>query len=415
MVLGQRLGIRRRKRFRARADTRRQQVRIEPHIAVLDDLLCRRHIMVGDHGRPRLVEHHQRLARRRHHEIAGDDHVRGSRRRLARLDVVRIERESHMGENRSALLRQSRHVQRLRGLAVDVGRHGEHRSHRRHARAADAREHHVPRLMAQLRQGRLRKARQVEGRRAPLGIRLPVSARHRHEARAESFKTRVVRVAGGLVDLPLSPVFRFDRLHGQAVGLHRTVATALADRLVDEHAPGRRFHLPALDPPPLLRRAHLVIDQHGDARRVAQFDLDFFQLPAVEDARAFRQVAHAGIAGRIVRDDHDGLDALGLHLPRDLRHGLARLHLLAAGHRHGVVVEDLVRRIHLARDRCAYRQRAGMRICPVAQVYEHVRFGRERHLADPWRAFAAHLRMHVGASLRRERRHVVAADPRQRA
>ena len=56
-----------------------------------------------------------------------------------------------------------------------------------------------------------------------------------------------------------------------------------------------------------------------------------------------------------------------------------------------------------------------MRIGAIAEVHEDMVFRRERHLADPRRALAAHLRVHVGAPLRRERRHVVAADTRQRA
>ena len=43
----------------------------------------------------------------------------------------------------------------------------------------------------------------------------------------------------------------------------------------------------------------------------------------LEDARAFREVADARIARGVVSDDHDRLDAFRLHLPGDLRDGLA--------------------------------------------------------------------------------------------
>ena len=56
-----------------------------------------------------------------------------------------------------------------------------------------------------------------------------------------------------------------------------------------------------------------------------------------------------------------------------------------------------------------------MRIRTVAQVHEHMLLVGERRLPDPRRALAAHLRVHVRPPLRRERRHVVTADPRQRA
>jgi hypothetical protein len=66
--------------------------------------------------------------------------------------------------------------------------------------------------------------------------------------------------------------------------------------------------------------------------------------------------------------------------------------LLAAGHRHGVVVEDLVGDVDAGGDALADRQQAAVEIGAVAQVGEHVLVGREGLLADPGHALAAHLR-----------------------
>ena len=93
----------------------------------------------------------------------------------------------------------------------------------------------------------------------------------------------------------------------------------------------------------------------------------------------------------------------------DLRHGQAAVVLLPAGHGDGVVVEDLVGDVDAGGDRGADRQRAGMVVGAVADVLEHVVARRERRLADPVGALAAHM----GEAERRAvhpLHHVVAAD-----
>ena len=117
-----------------------------------------------------------------------------------------------------------------------------------------------------------------------------------------------------------------------------------------------------------------------------------------------------GVFLRLVGDDDDALDAFGRDLPRDLRDGQAAVERLAAGHRDGVVVEDLVGDIDAGRDREArIASAAGMDVGAVAEILEDVAALGERRLADPVRAFAAHLGEALGLAVH-PLRHEVAAD-----
>ena len=77
---------------------------------------------------------------------------------------------------------------------------------------------------------------------------------------------------------------------------------------------------------------------------------------------------------------------------RDLRHRQAALGGLAAGHRHRVVVEDLVGDVDAGRRGGAQRQQAGMGVGAVAEILEHMLFAGERRLPDPGHALGAHMR-----------------------
>src|SRR3546814_2185487 len=77
---------------------------------------------------------------------------------------------------------------------------------------------------------------------APRCLRLllaQAAAVHGDEAGAEAVHAGEVLVAGRLVDGALAAELGFHRHHRDAVGLHRAVAAALADQLVDEDAFGR--------------------------------------------------------------------------------------------------------------------------------------------------------------------------------
>src|SRR6185437_5471024 len=112
------------------------------------------------------------------------------------------------------------------------------------------------------------------------------AAMHGDEARAEAFDAGVILVAVGLVDGALSAELGLDRLHRDAVRLVRAVATALADQLVDEDALGRIGILAALPAAALLGGAGLVVDDDGEARRLAQLALNSVELVAMADGDA---------------------------------------------------------------------------------------------------------------------------------
>ncbi len=92
-----------------------------------------------------------------------------------------------------------------------------------------------------------------------------------------------------------------------------------------------------------------------------------------------------------------------------LRGGEAALVGLAAGHGDGVVVEDLVGDVDARREGGADRERAGVVVGAVAEVLEDVRALRERRLADPVGALAAHVGEALGGAVH-PLHHVVAAD-----
>ena len=82
---------------------------------------------------------------------------------------------------------------------------------------------------------------------------------------------------------------------------------------------------------------------------------------------------------------------------------------LAAGHGDGVVVEDLVGDVDAGRAREAQRQHAGVVVGAVAEVLEDVLALRERRLADPLRALAAHRGEADGVAVHPQR-HEMTAD-----
>ena len=117
----------------------------------------------------------------------------------------------------------------------------------------------------------------------------------------------------------------------------------------------------------------------------------------------------SGVFVRLVGDDHDALRAFGGDLAGNLRHREPAVIGLAAGHRHRVVEQDLVGDVGIRRDRGADRHIAGMIVCAVTEILEHVVAAGERRFADPIGAFAAHL----GVAERRAvhpLRHEMAAD-----
>ncbi|MNY07134.1 hypothetical protein D3C86_1399220 [compost metagenome] len=114
----------------------------------------------------------------------------------------------------------------------------------------------------------------------------------------------------------------------------------------------------------------------------------------------------------IFADHHHTLHAFCNELPADLRHAEAAVHWLAAGHGHGVVVENLVGDLHLGRDGSPNRENAGVEIGSVTEVGEHMLSSGKRCLADPRHAFAPHLTERLGLRVD-PGGHVMAADAGQ--
>src|SRR5690606_16902610 len=240
------------------------------------------------------------------------------------------------------------------------------------------------------------------------------AAVHGDEAGAEALDAAVVLVAVALVDLALAAELGVLRQHAHAERLPAAVAAALAYQRVDEHALLRVRHPAALAAAALLGGAGLVVDEHAGALHLAQALLHCVELAAVEELDARGEDGVVAPLADVVGQHDDRLHALAAHLVRDLRHGKLAVHRLAAGHRHRVVVEDLVGDVDAGRDRLPDRQRAGVEVGAVAEVLEHVRRLRERRLPGPGDAFAAHVGEGVGAAVHPSD-HVVAADAGHRA
>ncbi len=125
------------------------------------------------------------------------------------------------------------------------------------------------------------------------------------------------------------------------------------------------------------------------------------------------EVARRVLPG-LVGDDDDLRHALGGDLARDVLRTERAVERLAAGHRDRVVVEDLVGDVDARGDRGADREQPRVVVGAVAQVREDVLLARERRLADPRHAFAAHVR-ELGRRPVHPDRHHVAADAGGRA
>ena len=200
-----------------------------------------------------------------------------------------------------------------------------------------------------------------------------------------------------------------DRLDGDAVGLRGAIAAILADVLVDEHARLGLCHLAALATATLLGGADLIVDDRGDARKLAQLALHGVHLVPAPAQRARGERGGGGQTGRVIGHDGELADALGGQLRGELDHRRAALGRLAAGHGDGVVEQQLVSHRRLGRDRLADREQARVLVSAVAHVGEHVRQLHERREADPGYAFAAHLTECAGKIAGRDR-HRVTAD-----
>ncbi len=285
----------------------------------------------------------ERGGARRDHHVAAEQKVGAAGGDANRVQIVRPRREAHVAHHCAVLLRQPGEIQHRAALALEMRRHAEQRADRDHARAADAGHENAvgadQRPSPRYRQLRERVLGAGDHGPAQLAQRPAV---HRDEARAEPFEAGEILVAVGLVDGALAPELGLDRLDGDAIGFFRAIAAALAHRFVDEDALLRVRVKAALAAPPLLGRAGLIVDEHREARRLAQLALDGVELVAMADLNAPREAGIGRIFLGLVGDHDDAFGALGFDLPGDLRNVELAFHRLAAGHGDGVIVENLV-------------------------------------------------------------------------
>ncbi len=238
---------------------------------------------------------------------------------------------------------------------------------------------------------------------------------HGDKARAEAGDAGIILVAVGLVDLALAPEFGFLRQHRHAKTFLATIAAAFAHQRIDHHPLGRIDQFAALATATLFGRAGLVEDQDRHAFDGTQMLLHCVQFATIvkRDLRR-KQVASPRPLADVVADHRNLMNAFGAQLMCNVGHGERAVHRLPAGHRHRIVVENLVGDVDASGDRLPDRQRAAMEIRAIAQVLEHMRGAGKRCLPRPRHPFAAHVGEGVGGAVH-PGHHVVATDAAQRA
>jgi len=187
------------------------------------------------------------------------------------MDRRAFGRDPHLADHGAVLLRESRKIEHGRDAAVDMRRHAEQRADSQHAKPANPRDIDIigPIEPREHWRRKPRKAFALDrGDARRIG-----SAQHRaldfDEAGAKALEARKILVARRLVDPALHAVGSRQRLHRDAVRLHRTIAAAFANARIDEQAAIRIGIGAALAPPSLFRGAGLFIDDGGDTGRVA--------------------------------------------------------------------------------------------------------------------------------------------------
>ena len=395
---------RRRRQSPLDALTRQREIGVAGEVAGID---FRR---VHEHAGLVFLDRRQHLLGARDDEIAAEHEIGLARGDADRMHVLRRIADLHVAIDRAALLREAGHVDHADAFAGEMRRHAEDRGNRHDAGAADPGHEDRVRRFADLGQARLLQRRPAVARfHFPRRGLARLRAMHGHEGWAEPVDAGKILVARGLVDDALAAELRLERLHRHAVRLHAAVAAAFADEFVDDDALvwiGERAALPATA---LLGRAGLVVEQHGHAVDCGQLALhlvEFFTGPHRQTGwprEGWR------IFLRLVGDDDDLSRALGRDLARDHVDGQPAFMALAAGHRDGVVEQDLVGDVGVGIAGPAQGQRTGVVVGAVAEILEDVLALRERRLADPVRALAAHLGVALGRAIH-PLRHEMAAD-----
>src|SRR5690606_34909176 len=144
----------------------------------------------------------------------------------------------------------------------------------------------------------------------------------RDEAWAKATDTGEILVAGRLINPAFAAQTGFSWHHREAVGLHRAVAAALTDVVVDECTFRRVGEGSALAAATLLGGTGLVVDQYRAARNLPQLALDRIQLLATVEGHVLRElIMVAVILFRLIAEYHDAADTFGGNLPGNHRYG----------------------------------------------------------------------------------------------
>ena len=223
----------------------------------------------------------------------------------------------------------------------------------------------------------------------------------RDKAGAKALDARIILVAGALVDLAFTAKFGLQRLHAQAIALHTAIAATLTHQLVDDHALGGIDQRTPLAAPALFSGAGLVINDDRGALDLPELTLNAVQLVAVLNGNTLGQASDRLVFLGFIGHDDDFYRALGPHRLSDLHYRVALralAHLLAAGHGHRVVVQNLVGDVHPGGNALAHCQHAAVKVSAVAEVGKHVLLNAEGLLAHPGHALTPHLgESHRGA------------------
>ena len=323
--------------------------------------------------------------------------------------VHRAVKDLEVGDDSSALLAQAGLVEAPHRLVLQQGGGSEYLVDGHDAGATDSHEVEVRHgTMGTDSRGREPRAQGLEPMRRPLRLRSGFR-NDGDEGRAVAVEAGVVGVAGRLMDLGLPAELGFDRGHAEAIRFDAAVAAALADPFVDEH-PHRTLGRQAPFPLPAeVGGAMLVVDQRGDALDFAKKFLGLiepFPRPQIDT----RRQRDTSVLLNFVGQDDRPPDALGLELASEVGNADRPVGRLAAGHRHGSVIEDFVGDRRAGRHRLANRERSRVEQGPVADVLENVRRVGEVRRPDPLGPLGAHLGK-PGPDPLHGHRHAVATDP----
>ncbi len=339
--------------FRARGidDVRLQVGSAKLPVGVLDEIGGRRDGRVDEHLAALVIHLRKSLRARGHHEIAAEHEVGGAGADAHRVELRGRGRDPHVGHHRAEFLSEAAHVEHGGTLAFEVRSHRHYLADGDHAHAADSRHEDAERAIESAPRRRDRKF-SFPFRQRRLAL-FQGAAFDRDEARAESLQAGIVLVAGGLVDGALATELGLERFDREAIRLDAAIAAAFTDHLVDDHAPGGIGELLALSASALLGGAGLHVDDRRNAFFLAQLALHSVEVLARPDRRSGGPGQSRQHRFLLVHDRDDRAHALRGDLARDHRRVERTVEGLAAGHRHRVVVQDLVGHAHAGRHRGA--------------------------------------------------------------